>query len=164
MANIKCKYCNKVIKDEPYKYKTANYCGETCAKLHEKQKKNRRDLTDYIQKIYLENSYEKDEINWTLITSMLKNIQQEHKDWNDAQIRYVLYYMYEIIQVNLFDEKSNGSILALLPFYFNEARDFCKKQKEIKDAVNEFEFDDEVIKIKRNNEEDELYLNDLSFD
>lgn len=79
-------------------------------------------------------------------------------------IKYVLFYMYEIIQVNLFDEKSNGSILALLPFYFNEARDFCKKQKEIKDAVNKFEFDDEVIVMKKSNKRrywDDININEL---
>lgn len=164
---VKCEYCKKTIKQEPFIVKigkrNAKYCNETCAKNHETKKKNRKNLTDYIQDLYISHGVDKSMINWTLLTSQIQNIQSEHKDWSDDKLLFVLKYMNEIEQVDLFNEQSNGSILSLLPFYYVNAKEFADKKREVMQSVKEFDFEDKVVKIKKNITEDEDY-NDLSFD
>lgn len=153
---VTCKFCktkidkSSAISDGDRRY----FCSEEC-RQHQvnkdtyKAKKvksdgepnDRRKLTDYMLEIFLANGYERHQINWELQTAQLKNIMSDHKDWTYAQIQYVLKYMYEISEVNLFSSESNGSILSLVPFYFIEARDFAIKSRDIKQAVKEFDFD-----------------------
>lgn len=168
MANPKCAYCGKIIKNEPYTIKISrknvHYCNEDCCKKHERLKKDRNDYLDYVQSIYVNQGYDKNSINWNILTAQTKNLMDENKDWTYAQMKYTLWYMNEVEHVNLFSEQSNGSILSLLSFYFTQSKEFCLKQREIINAVKEFDFKDEVVKIHKNTEEDELYLDDLSFD
>lgn len=72
-------------------------------------------------------------------------------------MQYVLWYMYEIIGVNLFAEESNGSIITLLPYYYQEAQDFFYKTEEIRELVENFEFEDKVVVIKKSRTEKSRY-------
>jgi len=165
-AQITCRFCKKKI-DKSTAFKVGErtyYCDQEC---YDKQKKksthkpqkvtksgkpnDRRRLTDYIMKLFLENGYEKSQIKWELQTAQLKNIMNEHKDWTNSQIQYVLKYMYEILGLDLFRNESNGSVLSLVPFYFNEASEFCIKSREIKKEVENFNFDDETVIIEKRN-------------
>lgn len=167
----KCRNCGKEIdKEHCYKINERSYyCNEEC--YNEKFEKNkakykpvkekpigtenpRRLFTDYIQKIYMENGYEKNKIGWEIITAQIKNMmaQPEHELWKYEGMQYVLWYMYEIIGVNLFAEESNGSIITLLPFYYQEAQDFYYKVQEISDLVDKFEFEDKEIIVKKSRE------------
>ena len=85
---VKCRCCGKEIdKETAYKVgKASYYCNEQCynvtmakrnknkVKYEPKENTDRRDYTDYVQKIYLDNGYDKSEINWTLLMSQTKNI------------------------------------------------------------------------------------------
>ena len=159
----KCRYCGKQLdKDTAYKVgKASYYCNEDCynkvmakrnkakAKYELKENSDRLEYTDYIQRIYLENGYDKSEINWTLLMSQTKNILQEHEVWSYITLHYILYYMYEVLELNLFSEESNGSILSLLPFYGLEAEKYFNQTKEIEKSINEFDFTDNEIVIKK---------------
>ena len=159
----KCRYCGKQLdKDTAYKVgKASYYCNEECynkvmakrnkakAKYELKENSDRLEYTDYIQRIYLENGYDKSEINWTLLMSQTKNILQEHEVWSYITLHYILYYMYEVLELNLFSEESNGSILSLLPFYGLEAEKYFNQTKEIEKSINEFDFTDNEIVIKK---------------
>ena len=159
----KCKNCGKEIdKDIAYKVgKASYYCNERCYnnKLEKqntnkriykpKENTDRRDLTDYIQKIYLENGYDKSEINWTMICSQIKNILQDYNKWTYVTLQYILYYMYEILEINLFAEESKGSILTLIPFYGQEAEQYYYQNCEIENSIKNFDFNDNIIKIKK---------------
>lgn len=159
----KCRYCDKQLdKDTAYKVgKASYYCNEECynkvmakrnkakAKYELKENSDRLEYTDYIQRIYLENGYDKSEINWTLLMSQTKNILQEHEVWSYITLHYILYYMYEVLELNLFSEESNGSILSLLPFYGLEAEKYFNQTKEIEKSINEFDFTDNEIVIKK---------------
>ena len=160
MANtVKCRNCGKEIQKElAYKVgKASYYCDINCYnEVIDKRNKNkriyepgleaeRREYTDYIQKIYLENGYDKSEIPWTLLMSQTKNILLENTAWSYVTLQYILSYMYEILCVDLFAEESNGSILSLLPFYGIEAEQYFRKCENIKEQVEYFEFPEEII-------------------
>ena len=118
-------------------------------KYEPQESTDRRDYTDYIQKIYLDNGYDKSEIPWALIGAQTKNILSEHEIWSYATLQYILYYMYEVLELNLFTEESNGSILSLLPFYGIEAEKYFNQTKEIEKSIDEFDFNDNEIVIKK---------------
>ena len=81
--------------------------------------------------------------------SQTKNILQEHEVWSYLTLKYILYYMYEVLELNLFSEESNGSILSLLPFYGIEAEKYFNQTKEIEKSIDEFDFNDNEIVIKK---------------
>lgn len=160
----KCKNCGKEIdKNMSYKVgKSSYYCNEGCynikiSKRNVQKKKyepkigtDRRDYTDYIQSIYLDNGYDKSEIPWTLIMSQSKNIMSEHKKWTYTTLQYILYYMYEIEELNLFTEESNGSILSLLPFYGQKAEQYFNESSLIENSIEQFNIEENTKVIKSN--------------
>lgn len=164
MSKVKCRYCKKQIDDKDNAYKVGKasyYCNEECynnamTKRNKAKDKyepidpsDRRVYTDYIVKIYTDNGYDKSEINWTLLMSQTKNILQEHEVWSYSTLQYILYYMYEVLGLNLFSEESNGSILSLLPFYGIEAEKFFNQTQEIEESIKNFDFNDNEIVIKK---------------
>lgn len=167
MPNYKCQYCKQEIKGSDNYYidssgkRNVYYCNKEHFQLQKdkikyKPKKElptgepnpRRDLLDYIQEIYVENGYDKHFINWKLITSIIKNQMEENKDMKYTGMKYCLWYMKEIANVNLFDEQSN-TIISLLPFYYEESKQYYIQSKEISDMVDEFKFEDETIVINK---------------
>lgn len=171
-----CRNCGKEIdRNNCYKFgKTSYYCNEDC--YNEKFEKNkqkykpvkekpvgtpnpRRLFLDYIQEIYLDNGYDKRQINWETLTAQIKNMmaQTEHEVWKYEGMQYVLWYMYEIVNINLFAPESNGSIITLLPYYYQEAQDFFYKTEEIRELVDNFEFEDKEVVIKKSRTDKNRY-------
>lgn len=105
----------------------------------EKEKSERLQCTDYIQAIYLEAGYTKKEINWKLITSVLKNLLDEGLSYTG--IIYTLWYCKEIAEINLFDEKAN-TILWCVPFYYKEAERYFEENQRITELIENFDFSD----------------------
>ena len=167
----KCRCCGKQLyKDTAYKVgKASYYCNEECynkvmakrnkakAKYEPIDPSDRRVYTDYIVKIYTDNGYDKSEIPWQLIGAQTKNILKEHEVWSYLTLQYILYYMYEVLELNLFTEESNGSILSLIPFYGLEAEQYYNQCAEINKQVNEFEFNDNKIVVKKSNKAKSKY-------
>lgn len=131
-------------------------------KLSDKDKELYKSLLDYIQSLYLNQGYTKQQIPWKVITAQIKQIMSEDKTLTYAQIRYILFYMVEILELNLFDESFNGTILNLVPYYINEAREFCIKCKDIRKMANEFDFTENVKIVKVGNREKKI--EEISFD
>lgn len=167
----KCRCCGKQLdKDTAYKVgKASYYCNEECynkvmakrnkakAKYEPIDPSDRRVYTDYIVKIYTDNGYDKSEIPWQLIGAQTKNILQEHEVWSYLTLQYILYYMYEVLELNLFSEESNGSILSLLPFYGIEAEQYYNQCTEINKQIDGFEFNDNKIVVKKSNKAKSKY-------
>lgn len=171
MANtVKCRFCKcDISKDSAYSIeKGFYYCNEEHYKLQEnkikykapREKPNgevneRRQLTDYIQDIYVKQGYDKHFINWSMLTAQVKNMQKENPKLSYVWIRYVLWYMINIKEINLFKtEDFNGSILNLVPFYYIESYNYWLETKTIKDKIKNMELEDEVItihKVKKEN-------------
>lgn len=163
---MKCRFCGKEITDKETAYKVGKssyYCNEECynqtasaqKKLRDKYKptegSDRLEYTDYIQSIYLDNGYDKSEIPWTFLMAQTKNILAEHKTWSYTTLQYILYYMYEILGLNLFTDISNGNILSLLPFYGLEAEKYYKQCNDIEQKIEQFEFNEDKIVVKKAN-------------
>lgn len=120
-------------------------------KLSDKDKEDYSKLLDYIQSLYLQQGYSKTQIPFKVITAQIKQIMSDDKTLNYAQLSYILKYMVEILELNLFNEEFNGSILNLVPYYINEAREFCIKCKDIRKMASEFDFEDKVRVVKVGN-------------
>jgi len=120
-------------------------------KLSDKDKEEYTKLTDYIQYLYLQQGYTKQKIPWKVITAQIKQIMTEDKTLTYAKLSYIIKYMVEILEMNLFDDYFNGTILNLVPYYINEAREFCLKCKEIKKLASDFDFSENVRVVKVGN-------------
>ena len=131
-------------------------------KLSDKEKEDYVKLTDYIQLLHIQNGIDKNSIKWNIMTAQIKNYMADNKSLTYAQIKYVLFYMVEILELNLFDESFNGTILNLVPYYINEAKEFCIKCKDIKKLANEFDFTENVKIVKVGNREKKI--EQISFD
>lgn len=153
MNTVKCRFCKKEIdKSTAYSVELGRYyCNEEHKQLQENKIKykapktdkngepnDRRLLTDYIQKIFVDEGWDKHDINWTLITAQIKNIQKENPKLNCNWIRYCLWYLIEIKHQNLFNDEFNGSILNLVPFTYIEALNYYKETKRIKEELENY--------------------------
>ncbi len=156
MANVKCKQCGKEIdKSQAVQISEKAYCCCTeCAELHKDKKNTKKNYksakgsvreicTDYIQSLYVGQGYDKKSINWTIIGSQLANLLKENSTWNYTTIKYTLWYMKEIKEMNLFDT-SQGSILNLVPFYAGEAKEYWLHTREIEKELEDFDFSKET--------------------
>jgi hypothetical protein len=126
------------------------------SKLTEKESNDYKELLQYIQSIYLQQGYSKQSIPFAMLTSQIKNMMTDHKEYKYSAIKYVLEYMVNTLELNLFNEESNGSILSLVPYYYNEAREFCIKCAEIKKLANEFDFTPNVRVVKVGNRDKKI--------
>lgn len=128
----------------------------TKPKLSDKDKEDYVKLTDYIQSLYTQQGIDKKMIPWKIITAQTKQIMTEDKTLNYAQLLYILKYMVDILGMNLFSEEYNGSILNLVPYYINEAREFCIKCKDIRQLASEFDFTENIRVVKVGNREKKI--------
>ena len=131
-------------------------------KLSDKDKEEYAKLLEYIQSLYLQQGYDKQKIPFKVITAQIKQIMTEDNTLTYAQLSYVLKYMVEILEMNLFDESFNGTILNLVPYYINEAREFCIKCKDIRKLAKDFDFSDNVKIVKVGSREKKV--EEMSFD
>ena len=122
-------------------------------KLSDEDKKSYKSLLDYIQSLYLSQGYTKQQIPWKVITAQIKQIMTQDKTLNYNQLLYVIKFMVDILEMNLFDDSFNGTILNLVPYYINEAREFCIKCKDIRKMASEFDFEEKVRVVKVGNRE-----------
>jgi len=120
-------------------------------KLSDKDKEEYAKLLEYIQSLYIQQGYDKQQIPFKVITAQIKQIMTEDKTLTYAKLSYIIKYMVEILEMNLFDDSFNGTILNLVPYYINEAREFCLKCKEIKKLASDFDFSENVRVVKVGN-------------
>lgn len=162
---VVCRFCKKEInKSTAYKKNETDrnyYCNEEHWQLSQdkikykpnKTKSNgednpRRLLLDYIQEIYVNNGWDKHDINWKLITSRIKNIMDEDSSITYGGIQYTLWYCKEIKELDLFSDKSN-SIIWCVPFNYQEAQKYYLQTEELEDEINNWSFESEPVIIKQ---------------
>ena len=121
------------------------------SKLSDEDKKSYKSLLNYIQSLYLSQGYTKQQIPFKVITAQIKQIMTEDKTLNYNQLIYVIKYMVDILEMNLFDDSFSGTILNLAPYYIQEAREFCIKCKDIRKMASEFDFEEKVRVVKVGN-------------
>ena len=125
-------------------------------KLSDEDKKSYKSLLNYIQSLYLSQGYTKQQIPFKVITAQIKQIMTEDKTLTYAQVSYIIKFMVDILEMNLFDDSFNGTILNLVPYYINEAREFCIKCKDIRKMASEFDFEEKVRVVKVGNREKKI--------
>lgn len=161
-----CRYCKKKInKDTAYSVTKGQYfCNEThyLSSLDKKQNKSkhsfksaegteRRNYSDAIQKLYVDMyGWNKKKINWQIIFSQTNNLLKANPTWTYDTILYIIWYMQEILEMNLINKESNWSPLSLVDYYAQEAEQFYNECVDIQKSAENYTTEDTHIIIKSN--------------
>lgn len=160
-----CRFCKKEIpKGTEYKRNPTDrtyYCNidhwqasQDKIKYKPKKKTNtgednpRRLFLDYIQELYINNGWDKHDINWKLITSIIKNIMDEDNTITYGGMKYTLWYCKEIKEIDLFSDKSN-SVMWAIPFYYQEAQKYYEQTEKVEEEIENYNFEN-TEKIVKN--------------
>ena len=116
-----------------------------------KSKSPRVRLTDYIKALYDDMGYDY-QGKFPMMGRQLKKYKDDY-GIDDKWAYFILKYMVEIKQLNLFNEYYNGSILNLLPYYYDEAKKYYQMAHDIKEYANNIDINDieQVIKVNNKN-------------
>lgn len=174
-----CKYCSKEIdKEIAYSPKKGQYY---CTENHylsalEKKKNNtkhsyksaegtdRRAYSDAIQDLYVNKyGWDKKKINWQIIFSMTNNLLKNNPTWTYETILYIIWYMQEILGLNLICRESNWSPLSLVDYYALEAEQYYQECSEVEQSITDYNFEDKDIIIKGTKNK-KIKYNPLTFD
>lgn len=152
---IKCRQCGKqvdkslAVEIKPRQYVCSQQCADDYRLAHEKQKlqdkplSDMRRLTNYVQS-YAPNTA------WVKFGA---NVQRMCKDgMTIAGIHYTLRYMREHEQVQMY-----GDGLALVPYYYDQARNYYQWQQRMKQQVAGWVPADEDAVIVRHDKEEDVF-------
>lgn len=121
-------------------------------------------LRDYIKELY---DRENQKPNWGLIGSQIKNIKEKY-DITETKIKYILMYMTDIRQINLFANLEQGSILNLIPYYIEETDEYLQFKKDVADSAKKAKTKEHniVVNVNRHKLRSHRYVSDsnLNFD
>lgn len=161
MAKVKCRFCKTQIEKEtaiavPEGKRNKYYCNNECKVNDENKSKAKqvkkqqtaeqevshwKQLMDYITSLY------GNKINYPFLCTQIKNMKNEF-GMKDSGILLTLKYMYEIRELTFDDDKGLG----LIPYYYQDAKNFYIRKFKIEEMVKNTEFKEEPIiitKIKR---------------
>ena len=160
-----CRYCKKEIsKDTAYNPKSGMYyCNENHYLSSLEKKKNttkhsyksaegtdRRAFTDAIQDLYVNvYGWNKKVIKWQILMSQTSNLLKANPTWTYDTILYIIWYMQEILEMNLINKESNWSPLSLVDYYAQEAEQFYNECTAIQKSVENYNEENQII-IKSN--------------
>ena len=89
-------------------------------------------------------------------------------DITETKIRYVLMYMVDIRQMNLFTNLEQGSILNLVPYYIEETDEYLQFQKDVADSARKAKTKEHniIVNVNRHKLKSHKYVSDdnLNFD
>lgn len=152
MSEIKCRICNKQIdKSQAIQIKPRIYvCCDECKQAYESKGKltkpvnnGRKELLDYIGKIY-------PNANFVVISSQLKRMMADCPKMTYGGIKYTIWYI-----ANHVGKDVSISPLGLVPYYYDEAGNYYKRLRQIKNQIVTYVFvqnEETVIKtIKEEN-------------
>ena len=165
MAIVKCRYCKKEIeKNQAYCPKSGMYyCNENHYLSSLERKKNttkhsyksaegtdRRAFTDAIQDLYVDiYGWNKKAIKWQILMSQASNLLKVNPTWTYDTILYIIWYMQEILEMNLINKESNWSPLSLVDYYAQEAEQFYNECSAIQKSAENYNEENQII-IKSN--------------
>lgn len=116
---LKCKYCSEFIDPETTAYeKVGNrYAHQSCASNITSESVQRKQLTDYIDKLY------KGKVNWPLVGKQIQSFLAQ--GYTLTGLYYTLQYLYEIRKEDI--SKAHGGI-GFIPYKYNEAREYYRRE------------------------------------
>lgn len=124
--------------------------------LGDNNKTDYRKLTDYIQSIY-------DQVNleppWALFMTQVKDIRKNY-NIDYIEILHILQYMVQIENIDITDRDTLG----LVPYFIDKTHKYIEEYKESKKNINNFTFNEEIIKVKPSNYAPRTIKKNESFD
>ena len=166
MSEVTCKYCGKKIsKETAYSIKKGQYyCSENhyLSALEKKKNTNkhsyksaegtdRRDYSDFLQELYVNKyGWNKKNINWQIIFSNTNNLLKANPSWTYETIKYIIWYMQEIIGLNLICAESHYSPLSLVDYYALEAELYYNECQKVSSSADNYT-DDTITIVKSKN-------------
>lgn len=155
MANqkVKCRQCGKqvdkssAIEIKPRQYVCSQQCADDYRFAHEKHNSQDKPLSDMRRLTNYVQSYAPN----TAWVKFGANVQRMGKDgMTIAGIHYTLRYMREHEQVQMY-----GDGLALVPYYYDQARNYYQWQQRMKQQVAGWvPADDDAVIVRHDKEED----------
>ena len=154
---MKCRQCGKEInKDAAIQIKPRIYvCSADCEQKYEyknvKSTQNNKDdlieLKSYISQLY------NGEVNWPLIMKQLRQMREEY-GYKNSGILYTLKYAHDIKEIDF-----NGSGIGLVPYLYNEAKNFYNQLSQVKKSVDNLQniCYDEVTIVKKINKQEDVF-------
>ena len=167
MSKVKCRYCKKEI-DKNTAYSPVSgmyYCNENHYLSALEKKKNtskhsyksadgtdRRAFTDAIQDLYVNQyGWDKKKINWQILMSQCNSLLKNNPSWTYDTILYIIWYEQEILGLNLICKDSHWSPFSLVDYYALDAEMYYNECSEIQKSVENYNFDEDNIVIKKKN-------------
>ena len=159
-----CKYCkNKIDKNTAYSVaKGQYYCNEEHYLSFLDKKNNntkhsfkspkgteRREYTDFILNLYKEQGFDKSFPRWQILMAQTNSLLKNNPNWTFETIKYILWYMKEILGIILITKESNWSPLSLVDYYAQEAEQFYNECTAIQKSVENYNEENQII-IKSN--------------
>ena len=132
MSKIKCRICNKQIdKSQATQIKPKIYvCCDECKQAYESKGKPtkpvnnvRKELLDYISRIC-------PNTNFVVISSQLKKMMADCPKMTYGGIKYTIWYI-----ANHTSKDVSISPLGLVPYYYDEAANYYKWLRQIKNQI-----------------------------
>lgn len=159
---MRCAHCGKPLNPNkmyaPPRARKNFFCDYDCYEASQARNKDkfkpefqseRRDLTDYIQNMYIEIGYDKRNINWSLIAKQIKNLKADNPSFTDYTILYILTYMHEIKGMNLITEESHWNPMGWIEYYAKEAETYYIEDCALTEQINSHVFLNEVKKVPK---------------
>lgn len=163
MSKVKCRYCGKDIdKETAYSVKKGQYyCNENHYLSSLEKKKNttkhsyksvegsdRRDYSDFIQDLYVNKyGWNKKKLNWQVIFSQTNNLLKANPTWTYETIKYIIWYMQEILELNLISAESHWSPLSLVDYYALDAEIYYNECEKVSQSAENYS-DDTIVIVK----------------
>lgn len=130
---------------------------KSVVQLNEDDKILYRQLTDYLQEVYLQTvGYEPP---WALFMTQIKDIKKNY-DINYDMILLVLKYMIQIEGIDITDKDTLG----LVPYYVDRANQYIERYKEVRKTIKDFQYDEQIVTIKTNNNQKRRHKKNEIFD
>ena len=164
-----CKHCKQEVLDKSQATKKGSYwyhnscLGEIeLAKKKYKPQENtpRRAFTDMVVVYYEYMGVDKNCIMWNTIQSQANKLMKENGQYTYPSMTYTLWYAMEIEQVPISEDRG---IIGIIEFNFDKAKKYYNELVSIKKSIDEFEFEDKEVVIKKSFSNKKKYK-ELTFD
>lgn len=147
----KCKYCNKEIGNKTNAVKKSNGyfhidCYNQFKKEKEKKKTDYEKLIDYLYELY-------DGQIPVFVFKQIKDYKTEY-GMKDSGMLLCLKYCFEELGIQF--DNDNG--IGILIYYYDKCKKEWLHKQEINKAVDEFEFEDKEVVVKRKNTENDYSI------
>ena len=177
MAEVKCRYCKKTIpKETAYSVKSGQYyCNENhyLSAIEKKANKtkhsyksvegsDRRAFTDALQDLYVNRyGWNKQKINWQILMRQATNLLNANPSWTYETILYIIWYMQEILGLNLICAETHWSPLTMVDFHALEAEIYYNECQKVSNSADNYT-DETITIIKSSNKK--IKYKEISFD